>query len=129
VKPFLTVLLLAAAATAVAPDAHHGSADYHVDREVTVTGVVREWRWTNPHTWVFLDARAPGGTLQQWSGEGPPLPWAAQRGWSASTLRAGEEVSVVMYPGRREARSGLVKRIQRANGEILLVSRPWLDGR
>jgi hypothetical protein len=119
---------LTLSALAVAPAAHHGSADYHVDREVTVRGVVREWRWTNPHTWVYLDVRAPDGAVQGWSGEGPPLTWAAQRGWSAASLRAGEEVSLAMYPGRRDAQSGLVKRIQRANGEVLLVSRPWLDG-
>ena len=123
------VIVLALAACAAAPLAHHGSADYHVDREVTVTGVVGEWRWTNPHTWVHLDVRTRDGTVQRWRGEGPPLMWAAQRGWSASTLRPGEAVSLVMYPGRHDAQSGLVKRIQRANGEILLVSRPWLDGR
>ncbi len=128
-RPFLAFLMFSGLIGAAAPAAHHGSADYHVDREVTVTGVVREWRWTNPHTWVLLDARGPNGEMHRWSGEGPPLTWAIERGWSASTLRAGEEASLVMYPGRTATRSGLVRRIQRANGEVLVVSRPWLDGR
>lgn len=110
------------------PAAHHGSADYHVDREITVTGEVQEWRWTNPHTWVFLTATAADGRVETWDGEGPPLTWAAQRGWSAETLRAGEQVSLVMYPSRRGSRSGLIKRIERPDGEVLPVSRPWLDG-
>ena len=126
-KPPLTVLFVLASLTAVA--AHHGSADYHVDREITVTGVVSEWRFTNPHTWIYVTAVTPDGTREQWDGEGPPLTWAVQRGWSSTTLRAGEEVSVVMYPSRRERRSGLVKRIERKNGETLPVSRPWLDRR
>jgi hypothetical protein len=124
-------LALAALAAAVfgtgTAAGHHGAAEYHVDREIVVTGVVREWRWTNPHTWVIFDVRGADGRAERWSGEGPPLSWAAQRGWSAQTLRAGEQVSVVMYPGRSAARSGLVKRIRRASGEELVVSRPWLD--
>jgi hypothetical protein len=106
---------------------HHGAADYHVDREIVVEGVVREWRWTNPHTRITLEVPGADGRMERWSGEGPPLSWAAQRGWSARTLHTGERVSMVMYPGRSTARSGLVKRIRRASGEELIVSRPWLD--
>ena len=80
-------VLLAVFVMAAVVDAHHGSADYEVGREVTVSGTITEWKWTSPHTWVL-----------------------------------------VMYPSRREARAGLVKRIERAAGN-LIVSRPWLDGR
>jgi hypothetical protein len=31
-----------------------------------------------------------------------------------------------MYPSRREPHGGLIKRIERASG-TLVVSRPWLD--
>jgi hypothetical protein len=124
-RRFIALALALVATTAVG--AHHGSADYHVDREVTVTGVVKEWKWTNPHTWVYLDVTRTG-VVETWNGEGPPLQWAAARGWSAATLKPGESVRLVMYPSRRDARSGLIKRIERG-GETLLVSRPWLDAR
>jgi hypothetical protein len=107
--------------------AHHGSANYDVDREIVVTGIVKEWRWSNPHTWVYVTVTKADGGSEQWDGEGPPLSWAVQRGWSSATLAAGEEVSLVMYPARRNARAGLVKRIERKNRDPLLVSRPWLD--
>jgi hypothetical protein len=108
--------------------AHHGSADYHVDREVTVEGVVAQWRWSAPHTWLFVTVKRADGKTEEWNGEGPPLQWAEARGWSSSTLKPGEAVKVVMYPSRREAHSGLVKRVERARGD-LVVSRPWLDER
>ena len=123
------LMLLGIVALAVDAAAHHGSAEYHVDREITVSGVVQEWRWTNPHTWVSVRAADASQRPATWSGEGPPLSWAQQRGWSKDTLRAGEEVTLVMYPSRGEPRAGLVKRIRRANGEVLVVSRPWLDER
>ncbi len=121
--PLLLLVVLFAASLS----AHHGSADYQTDREITITGVVSEWRWANPHTWVFLTVRNASGGSEVWDGEGPPLTWAAERGWSSSTLRAGEEVSLVLYPSKRERRTGLVKRIRRTGGEVLEVSRPWLD--
>ena len=120
------VLVVLAIASAV--EAHHGSADYDVSREVTVDGTVTQWRWSSPHTWVSLRATRSNGSTEEWSGEGPPLQWAEARGWSKATLKPGESVRLVMYPSRREPRSGLVKRIERAGGD-LIVSRPWLDGR
>jgi hypothetical protein len=122
----LTVLALVFV-SASAAIAHHGSAAYHTDREVAVAGRVAEWRWTQPHTWVILTAPRPGGGEDRWELEGPPLSWAQQRNWSAETLRAGESVQVIVYPARSEPRGGLIKRIVRANGETLPVSRPWLD--
>jgi len=111
-----------------AVEAHHGSADYDVSREVAVEGTVKQWRWSSPHTWVMLTVMRSNGSADEWSGEGPPLQWAEARGWSKATLKPGETVRLVMYPSRREAHGGLIKRIERA-GEDLIVSRPWLDGR
>jgi hypothetical protein len=120
-------VLLAAFVLIATVEAHHGSADYDVSREVTVEGTVAEWKWSSPHTWILLRATRNAST-EHWSGEGPPLQWAEARGWSKTTLTPGETVRLVMYPSRREARAGLVKRIERAGGD-LIVSRPWLDGR
>jgi hypothetical protein len=122
-RGLLASLLLAAAASA-----HHGSASYDVTREIAVTGVVTEWRWTNPHVWIYLSVGGRDRT-EEWNGEGPPLSWAQQRGWSSATLHKGEIVSLVMYPSKTDPRGGLVKRIEREGGEVLVVSRPWLDGR
>jgi Family of unknown function (DUF6152) len=119
----LAIVLLATASLS----AHHGSAEYHVDREIVVAGTVKEWRFTNPHTWVYLVAKSSGGKAEEWSGEGPPLQWATARSWSEATLKAGEAVRLVMYPSRRDPRSGLIKRIERDGREPLLVSRPWLN--
>ena len=128
--PVARLLPLALALVAVAGlHAHHGSADYHVDRDVTVTGTIKEWKFSNPHTWVYLTVTRPGGGVEEWNGEEPPLQWASARGWSSGTLEAGETVRLVMYPSRRDPRSGLIKRIERDSGETLLVSRPWLEGR
>jgi hypothetical protein len=124
----LRPLILAAAvcATAVAAYAHHGAAAYDTTREVTVSGRVREWRWSQPHTSIRLEVSGQAGMIV-WEGEGPPLSWARQRGWSALMLRHGDELTLVMYPSRSNGPSGLVKRIVRRSGEVIPVDRPWLD--
>ena len=121
------LVLVFASLLAQAVRAHHGSSEYDVSREVTIAGTVKEWKWTQPHTWVVLNVSRPGGVVEEWSGEGPPLQWAASRGWSTATLKAGESVRLVMYPARAQARGGLVKRIEPAGRDPLVVSRPWLD--
>src|SRR5262245_44571179 len=117
-------LLLLVFVMVAAVETHHGSAYYDVGREVVVEGAVRQWRWSSPHTWVFLTVTRSNGSTEEWSGEGPPLQWAESRGWSKATLKQGETVRLVMYPSRREAHGGLVKRIERIAGD-LIVSRPW----
>ena len=121
-----TLALLVAISTATA-SAHHGASDYHVDREQIVRGTVSEWRWASPHTMILLAVTTADGRTETWECEGPPLTWASGRGWSSTTLRAGESVALRLYPSRRHPRAGLVKRIDRANGDVLHVSRPWLD--
>jgi hypothetical protein len=125
----LRSLILAAAlcAAAATVDAHHGSAAYDTTREITVTGRVREWRWSQPHTWVYLEVSGRDGRVDVYEGEGPPLSWARQRGWSEQMFATGEELTLVMYPLRRDTPGGLVKRITRRTGEVIPVSRPWLD--
>lgn len=108
--------------------AHHGSAEYDVTRTVTVRGVVKTFRWVNPHVRVVLTVPAADGKGEEWDCEGPPLNWAQQQGWTDATLRNGERLALVMYPLKAQARGGLIRRIEREAGPALEVSRPWLDG-
>ena len=121
--------LLASFLLAAAAPAHHGSASYDVTREIIVTGVVTEWRWTNPHIWVYLSVRRSRQETEEWNGEGPPLSWAQQRGWSSATLHKGEMVSLVTVPLENRPARWAGQCIEREGGEVLVVSRPWLDGR
>lgn len=121
------LLLFSLALTAAATEAHHGASEYEVDREITVSGTITAWRWVNPHVRFIVSVTGPGGRADEWDCEGPPLTWATQQRWSSTMFAVGERVSLVMYPLKRSGRGGLVKRIERASGETVRVSRPWLD--
>ena len=125
-----TVALLVVFGAIAGIEAHHGSADYDVNREVSVEGTVAEWRWSSPHTWVFLTAAGSNGPAE-WSGEGPPLQWAEARGWSKATLKPGDRVRLVNNPSRRETHSGLVKLIEHTGGNLIrqpALARRTLNG-
>ena len=49
---------------------HHSNSAYQVDQVVTLTGVVKEWKWTNPHTWLYLTVDDDKGGKVEWAVEG-----------------------------------------------------------
>jgi len=65
----------------------------------TVTGVVKEFQWVNPHTWLHLtvdDRRAP----VVWLAEGRAPGILLRAGWTRSSLKSGETVTVDMSPAK-----------------------------
>lgn len=120
--------LLLGAATAFP---HHGTSEYVMTEEVLLTGIVKEWTFRNPHTWLRLEVAAPGGEVTEWSIESAPPNYMARRGWSAESLERGEEVTILISPlrNRNEPNRGILLEIDPANGEKLIVRPPGQFGR
>jgi hypothetical protein len=49
---------------------HHSNVAFAVETVLTATGVVKEWQWTNPHTWLIMDVDDGKGGKVQWAMEG-----------------------------------------------------------
>jgi len=65
---------IALAASATAPVlAHHSGAMFEDKKEVTLTGVVKEFQFTNPHSWLLVDVKGADGKVTTWGfeAEGP----------------------------------------------------------
>ena len=81
--------------------AHHSSAMYDRERLVTIRGVVKEFRWTNPHVSMIVEADAsdknPGG---RWVVEATSPGNLSRNGWRRTSLNAGDRVTVVAAPLR-----------------------------
>jgi Family of unknown function (DUF6152) len=82
-------------------------------RRVTLDGVVTRVAWANPRAYVFVDVRESGGTasagtVANWAIEiGNPLD-LEQRGWSRTTVRIGDSVSVEAVPARDSSKRALM---------------------
>ena len=81
--------------------AHHSFAMFDIDNKITLTGVVREFQWTNPHVliWVYVEEE----------GEDEPVTWAIEmtsvgnlrrEGWNRETLEPGDNVELLVNPLR-----------------------------
>jgi len=115
--------LVALGLLTVAPlsDAHHGTSTYDMTTEIQLTGTVKEWTFGNPHTWLWLTVAAPQKPAVEWSIESAPPNYLSQQGWSVSTLKAGETLTVLISPLKSEPRRGILLEVKRSSGETLIV--------
>lgn len=109
-----TVLSLAAPAFA-----HHSGAGVDRTKTMTVKGVVKEFRWTNPHSWIDLEVVNEKGVRALWSIEMNPPPYLIRGGWRASTLKPGDEVSVTLNPLRNGDPGGIFVSVMLGDGRVL----------
>jgi hypothetical protein len=75
-------------------------------KQVTLTGVVTEFRWGNPHSWIHLDIAGSDGKVANWSIEMDPASHLAREGWKSSTLKVGDKITVVVFPLRNDEPGG-----------------------
>jgi hypothetical protein len=119
-RPFVCCVSLVtlAALWAGAPlHGHHSGAGVDRTRTVTVAGVVKEFRWTNPHSWIDLEVAGDKGTTV-WSIEMNPPPYLIRAGWRSSTLKAGDKVSVTLNPIRSGDPGGIFVSVTLADGRV-----------
>jgi uncharacterized protein DUF6152 len=67
------LIVVAPIVTAIPAIAHHSGAMFEEKKEVTLTGVVKEFQFTNPHSWLLVDVKGSDGKVTTWGfeAEGP----------------------------------------------------------
>ena len=106
-------------------DAHHGYAAFDTKSEVTFTGTVSDFHWTNPHCIVDFDVKDDKGQVRSWHGELTSPAHLAPRGWTATTLESGDKVTITGYPGKNNVPSIWVTKILLPDGKELKVEAEW----
>ena len=96
--------------------AHHSNSAFDGDKVMVLRGTVTEWKWMNPHVWIFLSVDDGNGGRVQWEIEGRTPGQLIRAGWSKTTLTAGETITVDFSPAKDGTRTGLLTRVRRADG-------------
>jgi hypothetical protein len=78
--------------------AHHSFAIYDADNPMTLTGVVEEFRWINPHSVTVVRVRNDDGTETAWELDHGPINMLSRQGWTRTTLEPGDRIEVVAHP-------------------------------
>lgn len=116
-----STIVLLTSVTCSSALAHHSAAGFDRDKEVTLSGVVRQLQWTNPHSYLqLLVANEAGGTVE-WSVEVSPPNVAARAGWTSDTLKAGDKVTLVIHPMKSGAHRGELLSATLADGRVLTM--------
>ena len=98
---------------------HHSNVGYEVTKVITVTGVVREFQWVNPHTWVHLIVEDDKGGKAEWAAEGRAPGILLRAGWTRNSLKPGEKVTIDMSPAKDGSHTAIIARVTKADGTIL----------
>ncbi len=105
-------------------EAHHSNSAFYVTKIITIKGVVKEFRWSNPHVWVILTVDDGKGNLVDWKVEGRPPGILVRAGWTPKILQPGETVTIDLSPAKDDTASGLIARVTKADGTILANAPP-----
>jgi hypothetical protein len=94
-KAALSVLAGALAVSAIPALAHHSiAAEFDDKKAVTLKGEVTKIDWMNPHIWIYVDVKDEGGNVAHWQCEGGPPNTLTRNGWTKSSLKAGDQVTI-----------------------------------
>ena len=124
-SPALMGAALALASLLLVPGASPSSnSAFYVTKVITIKGVVKEFKWSNPHVWVILTVDDGKGNKVDWKAEGRPPGILGRAGWTPKSLQPGEEVTIDLSPAKDDSASGLIARVTKADGTILANAPP-----
>ena len=118
---FLAVLVGAAPVAA-----HHSfGVAFDANKPITLTGVITEIEWKNPHTYVYLDVKDESGRPVNWKLEGYPPNVLSRTGWKRDvTIKVGDTITVFGWLSRDGTPFAHLREATLANGQRLFFGPP-----
>lgn len=109
---------------AVPASAHHSDAMYDSGKQITISGTVKEFQYTNPHSWIQLVVPAATGAPVEYSIEtGAPIV-LLRAGIKPTSLQPGDKISLRYHPLKSGAPGGSLIDIKKDDGTTLSLRGP-----
>src|ERR1700680_3657722 len=106
--------------------AHHGTAVLDTSKTLTMKGTVTEWDWSNPHCLLQFDIKDEGGQVVHWIAETQNPAEMVSLGWGKTSFKAGDEVTVSLWPAKNGKPFGRVTQVALPNGKTLVTVKEGL---
>ena len=116
-------LLASAVLLASQAQAHHAFSMFDSQKEITLEGTVKEFQWTNPHSWVQLMVTDRSGREIEWSIEGASPNNLTRFGWTRRSIKAGDHATAVVHPLKDGSIGGSLVKIT-INGQVIGAPKP-----
>ena len=122
-RSFLILAVLLMSATAALP--HHAFSPVYDDQKlITVTGVVTQFKFVNPHAMMYMDVKDASGKVTKWTVEFAGRLNLSNVGWTEQSIKTGERVTVTGNPTHTGSDRMAFKKLVRADGTELLPAGP-----
>jgi len=123
----LVSLAALAALAAISPPAlaHHSTAMFDFEKTVEITGSVKDFQWTNPHSWTNVEVQS-GAAADVYGLEGMSPNYLARNGWTKHTLNPGDKITFAVHPLKDGRKGGFMVSAKLADG-TLLYNLPHFD--
>jgi hypothetical protein len=99
--------------------AHHSTAMFDFSKSVEIKGTIKEFQWTNPHTWTKVDVEGGGSAVVEYGLEGMSPNYLSRNGWSKRSLKTGDKVILQVYPLKDGRPGGFMVSVKLADGTVL----------
>jgi hypothetical protein len=113
----LGLLVTTAALSAGTALGHHSPVMFDQAQQRTLTGTVREFQWTNPHSYIQLVVKNAEGNDEEWNLEMAAPTYLYNLGWRPGTIKAGDTLTVTIAPLRKGGNGGLLLKAATADGK------------
>jgi Family of unknown function (DUF6152) len=113
---FIGITCAALLAVASVASAHHSAAGIDRSKTVELVGTVKQFGWTNPHSWMEVDVPDKKGGTTTWKVEMTSPAYLVRAGWKSTTVKQGDEVKVTVRPLRDGSPGGLFVSVLLADG-------------
>ena len=100
--------------------AHHAfAAEYDEKKLVTISGTVADFKWTNPHVWLYLDGKDSRGKRISWGFEMGSPGGLMRRGWKKMELKKGDHVTVDGFAAKNGSNTANARTVTMPDGRKL----------
>jgi hypothetical protein len=115
----VTACVAAALLLAPAVFAHHSASMFEPVKTVTLTGVVKEFQYTNPHSWLIVDVADAKGVVTSWGFEAEGPSTLMRAGIRKSDLAPGTKLTITGHPMRDGRPAATWIKAVRADGKVM----------
>ena len=119
-KKVLVAVSVAVLAGVSAPAlAHHSGSMFDPTKTVTLEGTVKEFQYTNPHSWLQIVVVGTDGKPVEWGFESEGPSTLLRAGIKAKSFTPGEKVTVICHPMKDGRSAGSLMSVTKADGTVL----------
>jgi hypothetical protein len=115
----LSVAGLSVAGLATPALAHHSGSMFDPTKTVTLEGTVKEFQYTNPHSWLEIVVVGADGKPVEWGFESEGPSTLLRAGIKAKSFMPGEKVTVTCHPMKDGRTAGSLMSVTKADGTVL----------